>query len=534
MNYLHFFSLSGAINFIGALILAVYVLSKNPHSRINFRFSIMNVFIAIWSFGYIFWPLSTIPIKVLFWFRFLHLGAVFIPITTFHFVSTLLKIKRDKLLFIGYLFGTTIALLIFTPYFISGVRSVDIFPYWGIPGPIYYVFLAYFFTYAMLSIVTPLKCYRKASSANKNKIKYIVIALIAGYLGGSTNYFLFFKIPIPPYLNLLLTIYIGILAYTIIAHKLLDINIVFKKTVIYSVIVSTLLALYISTIFILEHIFRNYYKYHSISFSLFILCFFLFLFNPIKNKIQYLLDKYFFHGSISQIDEENIKLRNELQRAEKLKAISTLAAGMAHEIKNPLTSIKTFSEFLPARHNDPVFLEKFCRIVPAEVDKINNIVRQLLEFSKPASLNIRRTDVNLLINETCEFLNNDFLRKNISVERHLSDLPRINADPVQLKQAFLNLLLNAKDAIRPPGSIVIRTGKEGTKVFVEISDTGTGIEKEDLKRIFDPFFSRKDEGSGLGLSVVHGIIEKHEGSVKVSSTKEGASFRIELPAGDQT
>ena len=246
-----------------------------------------------------------------------------------------------------------------------------------------------------------------------------------------------------------------------------------------------------------------------------------------KNHIQRVIDKYFFHGSIDQIDEENIRLREELQQSEKLKAIATLAAGMAHEIKNPLTSIKTFTEYLPLKGADPAFREKFQKIVGSEVNRINHIVKELLEFSKPGKLAIRKTNINSLLDETLDLLNNEFLISNIKVNKDFSVVPALSIDPSQMKQALLNILLNAKDAMPKGGILRIKTGPTDQNVYISISDTGCGIGKEDLNHLFDPFFSKKKGGTGLGLSVVYGIIEKHGGKISVTSAPhEGTEFRI--------
>ena len=254
------------------------------------------------------------------------------------------------------------------------------------------------------------------------------------------------------------------------------------------------------------------------------------IFTPLKSKIQYVIDKYFFHGTIDQIDEENIKLREELQKTEKLKAISTLAAGMAHEIKNPLTSIKTFTEYLPQKGNDPEFREKFQKIVGKEVDRVNYIVKGLLEFSKPQELKIKNSDINALLDETLSLLSNDFVKNDIKVKKNYSTLSSARIDPSQMKQVFLNIFLNAIDSMGNGGLLNVETGTDATdKIYINVTDTGEGINKEDLKRIFDPFFSKKDGGTGLGLSVVHGIIEKHCGKISVDSQPGvGTQFEIVL------
>jgi signal transduction histidine kinase len=349
------------------------------------------------------------------------------------------------------------------------------------------------------------------------------------WVGGSTNWFLWFDIRIPPLGNPFVTLYLAVIAYAILRHKLLDINIAIRKGLIYSVLISLITISYVILALLVETLFRGIIGYRSLPITILIITLLVVFFQPLKNYIQKFIDKYFFHGTIDQIDEENVKLREELQKTEKLKAVATLAAGMAHEIKNPLTSIKTFTEYLPEKKNDPAFLLKFQRIVGSEVDKINNIVQSLLEFSKPKDLHLEESSINSLLEETLSLLSNDFLKHDIKIEKNLSSLPQVKVDPSQMKQVFLNVLLNAIDSIKNGGMIMIETKTE-KKVFIKIKDSGRGIDKEDLKRIFDPFFSKKDRGTGLGLSVVHGIIKKHGGKINVESAPgKGTRFEIVLP-----
>ena len=531
MNYLKYFSITGLVNFTGILILALFVLIKNPRSKVNVRFFIFNLTVAGWSFGYIFWPLANNAQEALFWFRVLHASSTFISITFFHFVITLLNLKKPKLLKLGYFGSLIIFSFVFTPYFIEEMVPIGIFPYWGVAGPFYYLFVVNFLVFGLLSMIFLFKSYRESSDSKKrNQLKYILAATAAGYLCGSTNFPQFFGISFPPYLNGLTIMYVALFVYAIVAHKLLDINIIFQKTLIYSILATIITLLYFGIVLFVENVFRVYYGYKSFFLSFLVITFFLLLLQPLKNIVQRFLDKYFFHGTIEQIDEENIRLREEIQKSEKMKAIATLAAGMAHEIKNPLTSIKTFTEYIDQKQGDPAFLNKFKQIVGGEVDKINFIVKQLLEFSKPVELKLQSANVNDLLDQTLGLLNNEFLKHSIQIDKSYSILPDIRVDPSQTKQVFLNILLNAIDSMRNKGILTITTKNNQDKILITIKDTGTGISKEDLKHIFDPFFSKKDGGAGLGLSVVHGIIEKHGGNIKVNSTiGEGTSFEIIFP-----
>lgn len=257
----------------------------------------------------------------------------------------------------------------------------------------------------------------------------------------------------------------------------------------------------------------------------------------ILSRILFLLSafthKLFSKKTRETLARENERLKEEIRRTDRLRAVATLAAGMAHEIKNPLTSIKTFTEYLDVKFDDKDFRDKFKRIVGSEVDRINTIVGNLLDFAKPRPLSQRRVNVNKLLEETLALLSNDFIRRKIDVIRGYGPkaTDTIKADPNRLKQAFLNLFLNAMDAMKTGGKLVVEMDKtKDGSLQITIEDTGKGISEETLSHIFDPFYSSKETGTGLGLSIVHGIIKEHGGQITCESeTEKGTRFIITLP-----
>lgn len=241
------------------------------------------------------------------------------------------------------------------------------------------------------------------------------------------------------------------------------------------------------------------------------------------------------------------RLEQNVQRAHRLSSVGTLAAGMAHEIKNPLVSIKTFSQLLPLRYDDPDFRSTFTDIVPHEVERIDSIVTRLLHFARPKPATFAPQDLRAIIEEVLVLVENQLRKGNITVETDFPG-PRVDiyGDEQQLHQVFLNLVLNAIDAMREKRRGVLRVrvdyermqGRRGAKgaasdidcVKVRVSDTGCGMSSESLERIFTPFYTTKDEGTGLGLSVVHGIVTEHGGSIYVESAPgQETTFVILLP-----
>jgi signal transduction histidine kinase len=241
--------------------------------------------------------------------------------------------------------------------------------------------------------------------------------------------------------------------------------------------------------------------------------------------------------AMDSLEQTVMKLQEKQARlveAEKLASIGKLAAGIAHEINNPLTSVLTFSSLLLEQMPEDDPRHGRLKIIVQEARRARNIVRQVLSFAKEAPLRTERINVNRPVTEIVDALIAQEAFKGIELSLDLSDnLAEIYIDPVQIGQVVLNILLNAAHAITPPGKIHVSTRAADDFIELIISDTGRGISEEHLKKIFDPFFTTKDKskGTGLGLAVSYGIIKKHKGDIEVRSTvNEGSTFIVRLPA----
>ena len=235
------------------------------------------------------------------------------------------------------------------------------------------------------------------------------------------------------------------------------------------------------------------------------------------------------------------KIEAEMRRSDRLASLGTLAAGMAHEIKNPLVTLKTFTQLLPERYQDREFREKFSKLAGEEVDRINNLVEQLLNFARPGKPEFRLMDLGEVLNDTLLLLRNKMSSQSIMVKKNFTDRHlKLVGDRDKLRQVFLNIIINALDSMGMNGTLTIdgrvisnhHTGgidvHQGVDwklhrlysrdhVMVKISDTGKGIDSENLRHLFDPFFTTKETGAGLGLAIAHSIIEEHGGITDVES-----------------
>jgi len=229
--------------------------------------------------------------------------------------------------------------------------------------------------------------------------------------------------------------------------------------------------------------------------------------------------------------------RGQLKDAEKLASVGKLAASVAHEIRNPLTAIKMWLFSIQKQAVGDEELTRKVGIVSAEIGRLESIVRNFLEFSRPPELRLAVEPVSAILDVTLELLEPRIADRKARVLRHdAPGLPPVLADREQIKQVLLNLLSNAADAVGEAGRIRVSSTAESETdgrrmVVVRVSDSGPGIPDEVVRRIFEPFFSTKDEGTGLGLCIAARIMARHEGRLVLeSSNEEGTTFAVHLPA----
>ena len=226
-------------------------------------------------------------------------------------------------------------------------------------------------------------------------------------------------------------------------------------------------------------------------------------------------------------------LQDEIRRKEKLAAIGGLAAGVAHEIRNPLSSIKGIASYFKSKFDEDSDDKKAAGVMIQEVDRLNRVISELLEFARPKELKLKQTDINELLEHSVRLIQKEASNKDIAIKLNLSQQQLVaEIDSDRFSQCLLNLYLNALQAMDTGGRLTIENSiTEGNSINIEIKDTGSGIKTEDLNKIFDPYFTTKVKGTGLGLAIVHKIIEAHKGQVKVRSVSgQGTAFTIVMPA----
>ncbi len=286
-------------------------------------------------------------------------------------------------------------------------------------------------------------------------------------------------------------------------HRLLNIDVVIRRSLIYSLLVTLITATYLVLVLLMERVLQGVVGYRSVVVSLAAGFVIALGFIPARNVIQRWIDVAFFGGSQERLAEENQRLREEIVKTERTKAVALLASGLAHEIKNPLAAIKTFIQYLPERSQDPEFVRKFERIVSAELHKIQGIVNNLLTFAKPQPIQRKRVVLGDVLGETVALLNGDCLKRRVTVATDIQPNVIVDGDRMLLKQALLNLCLNSLEAMEQGGTLSLTAKQNGHGAELIVQDTGCGIDPKQLPYVFDPFYTTKPTGTGLGLAVVH-------------------------------
>ncbi len=261
----------------------------------------------------------------------------------------------------------------------------------------------------------------------------------------------------------------------------------------------------------------------------------------LRNRSGLTQEIIFNMNDISELKQMEASVR----QAERLAALGTLSAGMAHEIRNPLSSIKTFVQLLPRKVDKRGFLEKFNRTVPRELNRINDLVEDLLELARVPKYQFKAVDLAHLLYETIDFIEEELQVQSIQCDTDIaSDLPLVQADADQVIKAFQNLIRNAIQAMPEGGTLTVKASshkvenntdqlKPGQKyqLILVFKDTGSGIPSKDLDNIFNPFFTTKIKGTGLGLAIAHKVITEHHGQIFANNCQgHGAQFTIYLPA----
>jgi two-component system sensor histidine kinase HydH len=223
-------------------------------------------------------------------------------------------------------------------------------------------------------------------------------------------------------------------------------------------------------------------------------------------------------------------LQAEVARQERLAAMGTLAAGVAHEIRNPLSSIKGFATYFRTKFEPGSKDHELAEVMIGEADRLNRVVSELLDLTRPSELRLADTVPAELLTHALRLVEDDCRSRGIAVQKRFGDVGPVALDADRMLQAVLNLLLNAIQAMPDGGTLTVSAQAQRDRLELRVADTGPGIPREDLDRVFDPYFTTRNQGTGLGLATVRTVVEAHGGRVRIASEPgRGTEVTLDLP-----
>jgi two-component system sensor histidine kinase HydH len=224
-------------------------------------------------------------------------------------------------------------------------------------------------------------------------------------------------------------------------------------------------------------------------------------------------------------------LEIEIQQKNKLAAVGNLAAGVAHEVRNPLSSIRGYAAYFGSLFDSDSDNKKAANIMAEEVDRVNRVISELLEFARPMELELQEVEIFDLVDKALRLIKYEAEMARVNIAKSIaSDIPKVAMDKDRFTQVLLNIFINGIQAMKTGGDLTVEVFTRENKLTFQISDTGDGISAEDQANIFNPYFTTKKKGAGLGLAIAFKIIESHGGSIKIESAKgKGTMFVISIP-----
>jgi len=527
------FGLSSNLTWLTVLALLTLILAGRQRSSLITSFCLYMINIAAWSFGYSRMVLATNPISGLFWGRFLHVGAAFIPTMFFHFT---LAFQTDKyaarwrnIVRLGYGLTAFFLIVCFSPLFIPSATYISWVGYYPVRGPLYNLFIAFFFGFVGLALWSLGKAYRESTGLRKTQIGYALVAYIIAYSSGAQVFLPYFGYRMFRYSLYGIPLCMCILCYAVLAHRLLDIRLVIRKTLIYSVVTALLTLIYLGVVLGLAWFSQEILKLSSVVSYAVAAGVITLLFDPLRRKIQRLVDRFFIRESLDQV------------------LLREATNGFVHEIKRPLARIGLPTELCIADLQELNAGERSVSdVVPRVLQRLHFVLNQttdagnkieaIREVSDLDGKSQDHLDLRKIIRHGLETEHELLQRHHIEVHADLGQEPlELRGNSRQLEIVAANLTKNAAEALSAlapgmPRNIEIKVLSSGETLTWIVKDSGPGIKSEHAKYLFEPYFTTKSRhGMGMGLFLCRQIIQGHGGTISVQSHDGGgAIFEIIL------
>ncbi len=527
---MNLFAISALVNLITSIVIGFLILLQDFRSRMHITFFLFTLAVSVWSLSYFFWQISSDPTSALLYVHLFMAGAIFIPFFYFHFISCFLGIEKKArtAIILGYVSALFFSVINWTPLFISGrLFEAGPFSFWPAAGPLYLPFLIVWVVYATYPVFIMLARLRSSEGIERDQLKYILIGTAIGYVGGLTNYFLWYGIPVLPYGNISASIYILFVAIAILKYRLFNMKVIATELLVFA------LWLFIFVRMLLAKTFEDQ------------------AINALLLFVTLIIGVLLIRSVAREVEtrEQVERLAKSLERAnERLKELDKLKSEFvsiaSHQLRSPLTAIKGYASLL---------LEgSFGKVENAAREAVQRIFESsnLMALSVEDFLNVSRIEQGRMKYELSDF----DMRKlvQIAVDEMLpivtkkgltlsfapsTDSYSVRADFGKMKQVVANLIDNAVK-YTPQGSIAVSLARSGGSVRIVVKDTGVGIPKDTIGKLFDRFVRAENantvnvSGTGLGLYVAKQMVEAQRGKVWAESEGEGkgSTFIVEMPA----
>ena len=517
-----FYAITGLVNAITATFLGFFVYLKNRKENANKTFARFCIAVAVWSYSYFIWQISTTYETALFWSRALMTGSIFIPITLFHFGITFLDVlqRERKVLITGYLLTFIFFISNFTPLFVNRVESTLLFPFWPKPGIIFHFFHLMFISYIVYFWYLLIKGYQKSEGIRKIQIGYVLTGSLIGFIAGETNHFLWYNIPTPPIWNFIPALGFLLIAYGVIKHRLLNIRVILTETLVIATGVALLIQALVTETILLKFLGGGLFVF-----------FIIFGYQLVRSVIREI-----------ELRAELEKAYVELERIDKAKTEFLSIA--SHQLRTPLSVIKGYiSMILEKTYGEiPEKIKQPLGNVYVSNDRLVKLVNDLLDITRlemgRIELSLEKAHLEEIISSVVEEMKVTAEKKGLYLkyESPKIPLPETSIDKNKIRQVILNLVDNAIKYTQK-GGVTVKVRKMNSEVRIEVRDTGVGMSKEEIGNLFEIMargragFQYWTEGAGLGLYIAKKFLEMHGGRIWAESPgkDKGSTFYIELP-----
>jgi len=519
---MNIFAIFALVNVITSIIIGFLILFAVPRNRVNQLFFLLCFSVAVWGYAYFLWQIANDPVTAMFWVHILMIGAIFIPFLYFHFVIRFLNLQCPIrwVVWLGYVFAAFFSFINWSPLFITSVDARAGFLFWPTAGSFFLPFLIIWVLYIIYAMLLLYRRFRVSSDVEERaQIKFILTGSIIGYAGGSTNYLLWYGIPVLPYGNIAVFIYTLFIAYAILKHRLFNMKVIATELIVF------VLWLFVFIRMLLAQATTEWFVNGGLLFVLLIIG--VVLIRSVDREVE---------------QREKIeKLARELEDTNERQ--ETLIHFIGHEVKGFLT--KDVGAFASLSEGDfgslPETIKPFVGRALAEsrrgIDSVANILKASNLKKGTVTYEKKPFDLKQLIAEAVEKAKPAAEQKGLALFFIADDSSyQMTGDKAEIGDHVLRNLIDNSINYTPSGSITVFLKKETGKLIFAVKDTGIGITEEDKKNLFTEGGHGKDSqkinvhSTGYGLYIAKQIVEAHGGAIRAVSdgAGKGSIFTVEL------